>query len=180
MIIFDVLKHQPLDYKNLKIEINPSGSFTIWGSFSDSGAVGRKQAVDTYGGVGRHGGGALSSKDPTKVDRSGAYFARYVAKNIVAAGLADKCEVAVSYAIGRSEPTSISVDTYGTGMACDDCILKLILKLFDFRPSAIIETLNLKRPIYSETAVGGHFGKVNMPWEKTDMVGTILEEASKW
>jgi hypothetical protein len=117
-----------------------------------------------------------SGKDPTKVDRSGAYFARYVAKNIVAAGLADKCEIAVSYAIGKAEPTSINVDTFGSGAICDNCILKIITKLFDFRPSAIIKKLDLKKPIYSQTSVGGHFGKENLSWEKLDMVESILEE----
>jgi S-adenosylmethionine synthetase len=163
---------------NTKSLINPSGRFVEGGPSADTGLTGRKLMVDSYGGLARFGGGAFSGKDPTKVDRSGAYFARYVAKNIVAAGLADKCEIAVSYAIGKAEPTSISVDTFGTGAICDNCILKIITKLFDFRPSAIIKKLDLKKPIYSETSVGGHFGRAEFSWEKLDMVENILEEVT--
>ncbi len=155
-----------------KIFINPTGRFVIGGPQGDAGLTGRKIIVDTYGGVGRHGGGAFSGKDPTKVDRSAAYAARYVAKNIVAAGLANKCEVQLAYAIGVAEPVSIYVDTFGTGKISDDEIVQLIRKNVDLRPDAIIKRLDLRRPIYQQTAAYGHFGRndLDLPWEKTDLV----------
>ena len=155
-----------------KIFINPTGRFVIGGPQGDAGLTGRKIIVDTYGGVGRHGGGAFSGKDPTKVDRSAAYAARYVAKNIVAAGLANRCEVQLAYAIGVAEPVSIYVDTFGTGKISDDEIVKLIRKNVDLRPDAIIKKLDLRRPIYKQTAAYGHFGRndLDLPWEKTDLV----------
>ena len=152
--------------KDCKIIINPSGAFTIWGSFSDSGCVGRKIIVDTYGGIGRHGGGAFSSKNATKVDRSGAYYARYVAKNIVAAGLADKCEVQVAYAIGVAEPIKVDIDCFGTNTISTKEIYKIIENNFDFRPSNMIAELGLLNPIYKATACYGHFGRNEFPWEK--------------
>ena len=154
-----------------KIFINPTGRFVIGGPHGDSGLTGRKIIVDTYGGAARHGGGAFSGKDPTKVDRSASYAARYAAKNIVAAGLADKCEIQLSYAIGVARPTSISVNTFGTGKLSDEKITKIIRENFDLRPAGIIKTLNLRRPIYKQTAAYGHFGRtdVELPWERTDM-----------
>ncbi|MBE1287710.1 MAG: methionine adenosyltransferase [Alteromonadaceae bacterium] len=148
--------------------INPTGRFVIGGPMGDCGLTGRKIIVDTYGGMARHGGGAFSGKDPSKVDRSAAYAGRYVAKNIVAAGLADKCEIQVSYAIGVVEPTSISVDTFGTGKVADDVITQLVREHFDLRPYGLIEMLDLERPIYLPTAAYGHFGNEAYPWEKTD------------
>lgn len=155
--------------------INPSGRFVIGGPKGDAGLTGRKLIVDTYGGAARHGGGALSGKDPTKVDRSGAYAARYVAKNVVAAGLAGRCEVQVSYAIGVAEPVSLSVDTFGTGRVADDVIVRLIREHFDLRPGAIIRDLDLKRPIYKQTAAYGHFGRddLDLPWERTDKADAL-------
>ena len=154
-----------------KIFINPTGRFVIGGPHGDSGLTGRKIIVDTYGGAARHGGGAFSGKDPTKVDRSASYAARYAAKNIVAAGLADKCEIQLSYAIGVARPTSISVNTFGTGKLSDEKITKIIRENFDLRPAGIIKTLNLRRPIYKQTAAYGHFGRtdIDLPWERTDM-----------
>lgn len=154
---------------NTDLFINMTGRFVIGGPQGDTGLTGRKIIVDTYGGMGRHGGGCFSGKDPSKVDRSGAYMVRYVAKNIVAAGLADRCEVQVSYVIGRAEPTSIHVDTFGTGKISDEKLAKVVGKTFDFRPRQIIERLKLLRPIYRATAVYGHFGRKEFPWEKTDM-----------
>ena len=150
--------------------INPTGQFIIGGPVGDCGLTGRKIIVDTYGGMARHGGGAFSGKDPSKVDRSAAYAGRYVAKNIVAAGLADKCEIQISYAIGVSEPTSISMNTFGTGKISDDHIAKLVREHFDLRPQGLIDMLNLRRPIYRQTAAYGHFGRElpDMTWEKTD------------
>lgn len=155
-----------------KYFINPTGRFVIGGPQGDCGLTGRKIIVDTYGGYGRHGGGAFSGKDPTKVDRSGAYAARHVAKNIVAAGLADKCEVELAYAIGVAKPVSIYVDTFGTGKIEDDKIIALIEKYFDLRPAAIIKNLGLRAPIYKQTAAYGHFGRtdVDLPWERLNMV----------
>jgi S-adenosylmethionine synthetase len=155
-----------------KYFINPTGRFVIGGPQGDCGLTGRKIIVDTYGGYGRHGGGAFSGKDPTKVDRSGAYAARHVAKNIVAAGLADKCEVELAYAIGVAKPVSIYVDTFGTGKIEDDKIIALIEKHFDLRPAAIIKNLGLRAPIYKQTAAYGHFGRtdLDLPWERLDMV----------
>ncbi len=164
---------------NTKVHINATGKFVIGGPEGDTGVTGRKIIVDTYGGVGRHGGGAFSGKDPTKVDRSGAYAARYVAKNIVAAGLADRCEVAVSYAIGVAEPTSINVDTFGTGKVPEDVIVSLVKKHFRLTPRGIIESLNLRRPIYRKTAAYGHFGRddPDFTWEHTDKAELLRKEA---
>ena len=157
---------------NTKVFINPTGKFVIGGPHGDSGLTGRKIIVDTYGGYARHGGGAFSGKDPTKVDRSAAYASRYVAKNIVAAGIADKCEIQLSYAIGVAKPTSIMVDTFGTGKLSDEKIVEIIRENFDLRPAGIIKMLDLRRPIYKQTAAYGHFGRtdVSLPWEKTDKV----------
>jgi len=148
--------------------INPTGRFVVGGPFGDTGLTGRKIIVDTYGGMGRHGGGAFSGKDPTKVDRSAAYAARYVAKNVVAAGLADRCEVQVAYAIGVPFPVSVMVETFGTGKACEQRIGEAIKQVFDLSPSGIIDTFDLRRPIYNKTASYGHFGRADFPWEKTD------------
>jgi S-adenosylmethionine synthetase len=155
-----------------KYVINGTGRFVLGGTLADSGLTGRKIIVDTYGGVGSHGGGCFSGKDPSKVDRSGAYMARYIAKNIVAAGLADQCEIQISYAIGVAQPISVLVNTFGTGKCSDDDILAMVNKHFDMRPKAIIEQLQLLRPIYRKTAVFGHFGRedIDVPWEKTDKV----------
>lgn len=162
-----------------KIHINSTGKFVVGGPEGDTGVTGRKIIVDTYGGIGRHGGGAFSGKDPSKVDRSGAYMARYVAKNVVAAGLADKCEVQISYAIGVAKPTSIHVDCFGTNKIPEEEIVKLVSKNFDFRPKAIIENLNLRRPIYRKTAAYGHFGRndEDFTWEKTDVADILRKEA---
>jgi len=149
-----------------QIIINPSGAFTIWGSFSDSGCVGRKIIVDTYGGVGRHGGGAFSSKNATKIDRSGAYYCRFVAKNIIAAGFADRCEVSASYAIGIAEPLKVNIETFGTEKVAQHEIILWVAKNFDFRPSQIIKQLDLTKPIYKKTACYGHFGRDEFTWEK--------------
>lgn len=154
--------------KHTKYFINPTGRFVIGGPMGDCGLTGRKIIVDTYGGMARHGGGAFSGKDPSKVDRSAAYAGRYVAKNIVAAGLADRCEIQVSYAIGVAEPTSISVETFGTGRIGDDRLVQLVREFFDLRPYGLIEMLDLKQPIYRETAAYGHFGREQFPWEATD------------
>jgi S-adenosylmethionine synthetase len=164
-----------------KYFINPTGRFVIGGPQGDAGLTGRKIIVDTYGGYARHGGGAFSGKDPTKVDRSGAYAARYVAKNIVAAGLADKCEVQLAYAIGVAQPVSISVDTFGTGKISESDMVALIRKHFDLRPAGIIKMLDLRRPIYKQTAAYGHFGRndLNVPWEATDIAETLKKEAAE-
>jgi S-adenosylmethionine synthetase len=158
-----------------KIYINPTGKFVIGGPKGDAGLTGRKIIVDTYGGYSRHGGGAFSGKDPSKVDRSGAYAARYVAKNVVAAGLAKKCEVQLSYAIGISKPTSIRVDTFGTENISEERIVKAIVENFDLTPKGIIDSLDLKRPIYKQTAAYGHFGRddLDLPWEKLDKVEAL-------
>jgi S-adenosylmethionine synthetase len=166
-IIKEVIPEKWLS-KDTKYFINPTGRFVIGGPMGDCGLTGRKIIVDTYGGYARHGGGAFSDKDPSKVDRSAAYAARYVAKNIVAAGLASKCEIQISYAIGVAEPTSISVETFGTGKVSDDKIVQLIKANFDLRPYGLIEMLDLKRPIYRPSAAYGHFGRIEFPWEKTD------------
>ena len=165
--------------KSTRVLINPSGKFVIGGPHGDAGLTGRKILVDTYGGVARHGGGAFSGKDPTKVARSAAYAARYVAKNIVAAKIADRCEVQVSYAIGVSSPISISVETFGTGHIPDDNIVQLVDKHFDLRPGAIIRDLNLREPIYQKTAAYGHFGRLDIefPWERTDKSEILKQEA---
>jgi S-adenosylmethionine synthetase len=156
--------------ENTKVYINPTGRFVVGGPQGDTGLTGRKIIVDTYGGMARHGGGAFSGKDPTKVDRSAAYAARYVAKNVVAAGLAKKCEIQLAYAIGVAKPVSVMVDTFGTGIVSDDKIADAVSKVFDLRPSAIIDNLNLRRPIYRQTAAYGHMGRtdIDLPWEKTD------------
>ena len=162
-----------------KLFINPTGRFVIGGPQGDSGLTGRKIIVDTYGGMARHGGGAFSGKDPTKVDRSAAYAARYVAKNIVAAGLADKCEIQLAYAIGVAHPVSIHVETFGTGKVANETIVDLIRKHFDLRPAGIIEMLDLQRPIYKQTAAYGHFGRndLNLPWEQTNKADVLRKEA---
>lgn len=167
----------PMDMvdSDTKFFINPTGRFVIGGPHGDSGLTGRKIIVDTYGGMARHGGGAFSGKDCTKVDRSAAYAARYVAKNIVAAGLADKCEIQLSYAIGVAQPTSVNVDTFGTGRLSDAKLVEIIRENFDLRPAGIIRMLDLRRPIYKQTAAYGHFGRtdLNLPWEKTDRAETL-------
>lgn len=177
-VIKPIIPEGMLD-KNTKIYINPTGRFVIGGPQGDSGLTGRKIIVDTYGGYARHGGGAFSGKDPTKVDRSATYAARYVAKNIVAAGLAKKCEVQLSYAIGVARPLSIRVDTFGTGKIDDEKIAEIVKRVFDLRPAAIIRDLDLRRPIYKKVAAYGHFGRedLDLPWERTDKVDIILKEA---
>jgi len=164
-----------------KYYVNPTGRFVIGGPNGDSGLTGRKIIVDTYGGYARHGGGAFSGKDPTKVDRSAAYAARYAAKNIVAAGLADKCEIELAYAIGVARPVSILVDTFGTGKIPEDKLVELVKKHFDLRPASIIRDLGLRRPIYRQVAAYGHFGRtdIDLPWEKTDKADLLREEAKK-
>ncbi|SCW43023.1 methionine adenosyltransferase [Eubacterium ruminantium] len=179
--VFDVIIPQEMVDANTKYFINPTGRFVIGGPHGDSGLTGRKIIVDTYGGYARHGGGAFSGKDPTKVDRSAAYAARYVAKNIVAAGLADKCEIQLSYAIGVARPTSIFVDTFGTGKISDEKLVELVRNNFDLRPAGIIKMLDLRRPIYKQTAAYGHFGRndIEVPWEKTDLADKLAAEAAK-
>ena len=162
---------------NTKFFINPTGRFVIGGPMGDCGLTGRKIIVDTYGGMARHGGGAFSGKDPSKVDRSAAYAGRYVAKNIVAAGLADRCEIQVSYAIGVAEPTSISIDTFGTGKLEEDKLVALVREYFDLRPYGLIKMLDLERPIYQPTAAYGHFGREEFPWEKTDKAEALKAAA---
>ncbi len=168
--VFDEILPKNLIDENTKYFINPTGRFVIGGPNGDSGVTGRKIIVDTYGGMARHGGGAFSGKDCTKVDRSAAYAARYVAKNIVAAGLADKCEIQLAYAIGVAHPTSIMIDTFGTGKISDEEIVDIVRDNFDLRPAGIIKMLDLRRPIYKQTAAYGHFGRndLDLPWEKTD------------
>jgi len=177
-VIMKVVPHNMLDH-DTKYYINPTGRFVIGGPMGDAGLTGRKIIVDTYGGYARHGGGAFSGKDPTKVDRSASYAARYVAKNIVAAGLADKCEIGLSYAIGVARPLSLFVDTFGTGKVSDEKIVELVRKHFDLRPAAIIEKLDLKRPIYRQVAAYGHFGRedLDLPWERTDKAEILRKEA---
>ncbi len=177
-IINAVLPNELVD-DNLKVYVNPTGRFVIGGPMGDAGVTGRKIIVDTYGGMGRHGGGAFSGKDPTKVDRSGAYAARWVAKNIVAAGLADRCEIQVAYAIGVAHPLSINVETFGTGKIDDEKIAKIVSEVFDLRPGAILRDLNLRRPIFQQTAAYGHFGReeADFTWEKTNKVGDLRSAA---
>ncbi|MET1013118.1 MAG: methionine adenosyltransferase [Paenisporosarcina sp.] len=165
--------------ENTKYFINPTGRFVIGGPQGDAGLTGRKIIVDTYGGYARHGGGAFSGKDATKVDRSGAYAARYVAKNIVAAGLADRCEVQLAYAIGVAQPVSIAIDTFGTGTVEEAKLVEMVRELFDLRPAGIIKMLDLRRPIYKQTAAYGHFGRtdIDVPWEKTDKAAALKEKA---
>ena len=173
--VFDAIIPADMVDENTKYFINPTGRFVIGGPHGDSGLTGRKIIVDSYGGYGRHGGGAFSGKDCTKVDRSAAYAARYVAKNIVAAGLADKCEIQLSYAIGVAQPTSINVETFGTGKLSDTKLVEIIRENFDLRPAGIIRMLDLRRPIYKQTAAYGHFGRtdVELPWEKLDKVDDL-------
>ena len=170
--VFDPILPQDMVDENTKFFVNPTGRFVIGGPHGDSGLTGRKIIVDTYGGYARHGGGAFSGKDCTKVDRSAAYAARYVAKNLVAAGLADKCEIQLSYAIGVAQPTSIMVDTFGTGKLSDEKLTEIVRENFDLRPAGIIKMLDLRRPIYKQTAAYGHFGRndLDLPWEKLDRV----------
>jgi S-adenosylmethionine synthetase len=179
----DVLKHvilplmpkRLLNGKPFKVHVNPTGNFVIGGPMGDCGLTGRKIIVDTYGGMGRHGGGAFSGKDPSKVDRSACYAARWVAKNLVAAGLCDKCEVQVAYAIGVAEPVSVMVDTFGTGKVSDDKLTSLVRRHFDLTPRAIIDSLKLRRPIYQKTAAYGHFGRSDFAWEKTDRAALLAK-----
>ena len=183
MELHENIKKNVIDYvfrdialdKDTEVLINPSGKFVLGGFEADTGLTGRKLMVDSYGGIAHHGGGAYSGKDASKVDRSGAYMARYVAKNIVAAGLASKCEVSIGYAIGRAEPTFVDVNTFGTSEYEDEVIATAVNKVFDLRPGAIIEALDLKMPIYAQTAVGGHFGKEYLMWEQLNKVEEIRE-----
>ena len=172
-VIAPVFADLDLSYEGAEIFINPTGRFVIGGPMGDAGLTGRKIIVDTYGGMGRHGGGAFSGKDPTKVDRSGAYAARWVAKNVVAAGLADKCEVQVAYAIGVARPLSLMVETFGTEHVDADVIEKAVEEVFDLRPGAILRDLDLQRPIYRQTAAYGHFGRAEFPWEQTNRVDEL-------
>ncbi|MBQ2941608.1 MAG: methionine adenosyltransferase [Clostridia bacterium] len=181
----DVIKHvitPVIDEKmmddNTKIYINPTGRFVIGGPFGDSGLTGRKIIVDTYGGYARHGGGAFSGKDPSKVDRSAAYMARYIAKNLVAASLCEKCEIQLAYAIGVAKPVSVRVDTFGTGKLSEDKLEELVMENFDLRPYGIIKTLGLRNPIYKKTSNYGHMGKAGLPWEETNMAETLKKAAN--
>jgi len=179
--VFDPILPKDMVDENTKYFINPTGRFVIGGPSGDSGLTGRKIIVDTYGGMARHGGGAFSGKDCTKVDRSAAYAARYVAKNIVAAGLADKCEVQLSYAIGVAHPTSVAIDTFGTGKISSEKLSKIVRENFDLRPAGIIAMLDLRRPIYKQTAAYGHFGRkdLDLPWEKLDKVDLLKAAAAE-
>jgi S-adenosylmethionine synthetase len=178
VVVHEVIPPELLDDRT-RYFVNPTGRFVIGGPMGDAGVTGRKIIVDSYGGIARHGGGAFSGKDPTKVDRSAAYAARYVAKNVVAAGLAERAELQLSYAIGVSHPTSISIETFGTGQVDDQTILDLVRKHFDLRPAAIIRDLNLRRPIYRATAAYGHFGRtdIDAPWERTDKADALRRDA---
>jgi len=178
LVIDRVLPAELVD-ANTKVMVNPSGRFEVGGPAADAGLTGRKIIVDTYGGVARHGGGAFSGKDPSKVDRSAAYAARYVAKNLVAAGLADRCEAQVSYAIGRARPTSIAIETFGTAKVAEGELLRLVAMHFDLRPAAIIHNLDLRRPLYQQTAAYGHFGRedLDLPWERTDCADALRDSA---
>jgi len=169
-VVKKVIPSELIDEKHITYHINPTGRFVIGGPHGDTGLTGRKIMVDTYGGFGSHGGGCFSGKDPTKVDRSGAYMARYAAKNIVASGLATECEIQLAYAIGVAKPVSIMVDTHGTGQVDDEAIVRAVKKVFDFTPEGIINTLDLRKPIYKDTAAYGHFGRNNFTWEKTDRI----------
>ena len=173
--VFDEVLPKELVNEKTQFFINPTGRFVVGGPHGDSGLTGRKIIVDTYGGYARHGGGAFSGKDCTKVDRSAAYAARYVAKNIVAAGLADKCEIQLSYAIGVAHPTSVSVNTFGTGKLSEAKLVEIVRENFDLRPAGIIKMLDLRRPIYKQTAAYGHFGRtdVDLPWEHLDKVDAL-------
>jgi S-adenosylmethionine synthetase len=178
-VIIDKVIPKELRDNALRIFVNPTGRFVIGGPKGDAGLTGRKIIADTYGGMARHGGGAFSGKDPTKVDRSAAYAARYVAKNVVAAGLAERCEVQVAYAIGVAHPVSVLVETFGTGVIPEEKIAELVGEHFDLRPAAIIHNLNLRRPIYKQTAAYGHFGRpdLDLPWEKTDKAEALRSAA---
>jgi S-adenosylmethionine synthetase len=178
LVIREIIPQHLLD-ENTKYYINAAGRFVVGGPMGDTGLTGRKILVDTYGGIARHGGGSFSGKDPTKVDRSAAYAARHAAKNIVAAGLADRLELQLSYAIGKARPLAISIETFGTAKVDEEVILNLIKKHFDFRPGAIVESLGLRRPIYRQTAAYGHFGRddLDLPWERTDKAATLRKEA---
>ena len=178
-VIKPTVSPELLDEERVKYFVNPTGRFVIGGPMGDTGLTGRKIIVDSYGGVGSHGGGCFSGKDPSKVDRSGSYMARYLAKNIVAAGIADKVQVQIAYAIGVPEPVSVLAETYGTGKISQDKIVKLIRKNFDLTPKGMIETLNLRRPIFKKTAAYGHFGRLDpdFTWEKTDKAATLRKEA---
>ena len=177
-VVYPTIPRELLD-EDTKYFINPTGRFVIGGPQGDCGLTGRKIIVDTYGGMARHGGGAFSGKDPTKVDRSGAYAARYVAKNVVAAGLADRCEIQLAYAIGVARPVSVSIETFGTGKITDEKITEFILQTFDLRPAGIIKALDLRRPIYRQTAAYGHFGRtdLDLPWERTDKAEVLRKLA---
>lgn len=177
-VVYPTIPRELLN-EDTKYFINPTGRFVIGGPQGDCGLTGRKIIVDTYGGMARHGGGAFSGKDPTKVDRSGAYAARYVAKNVVAAGLADRCEIQIAYAIGVAHPVSVSIETFGTGKIADDKISEFILQTFDLRPAGIIKALDLRRPIYRQTAAYGHFGRtdLDLPWERTDKAEALRKLA---
>jgi len=175
LVIDKALPKRLIDAKT-KVHVNPTGRFVIGGPQGDCGLTGRKIIVDTYGGMGRHGGGAFSGKDPSKVDRSACYFARYIAKNVVASGVAKRCEVQVAYAIGVAQPVGVRVDTFGTGQVNDEVLEKYIMQSFDMRPKALIEELDLLRPIYKTTAAYGHFGRNDLPWEKTDRAAQIADD----
>ena len=177
LVVRPILPSKMID-SDTKFFINPTGRFVVGGPQGDSGLTGRKIIVDSYGGYARHGGGAFSGKDPTKVDRSAAYAARYAAKNLVAAGLAKKCEIELAYAIGVAQPVGIFVETFGTGVMSDERLAEVVRKVFDFRPQKIIEKLDLRRPIYKQVAAYGHFGRpdLDLPWERLDMVEALKEE----